>query len=51
MIINGKEIDYEKPNIFLPYHSFRSDLLSEFSECADLRRDSKVRIYEQLNDY
>jgi len=51
MIIKGKEIDYEKPNIFLPYHSFRSDLLSEFSECADLKRDSKVRIYEQLNDY
>lgn len=51
MIIKGKEIDYEKPNIFLPYHSFRNDLLSEFYECADLRRDSKVRIYEQLNDY
>ena len=51
MIIKGKEIDYEKPNIFLPYHSFRSDLLSEFCECAYLRRDSKVRIYEQLNDY
>ena len=51
MIIEGKEIDYEKPNIFLPYHSFRNDLLSEFYECADLRRDSKVRIYEQLNDY
>ena len=51
MIIKDKEIDYEKPNIFLPYHSFRKDLLSEFCECADLRRDSKVRIYEQLNDY
>ena len=51
MIIKGKEIDYEKPNIFIPYHSFRNDLLSEFCACADLRRDSKVRIYEQLNDY
>tara|TARA_B100001027_G_scaffold72990_1_gene49829 strand:- start:961 stop:1848 length:888 start_codon:yes stop_codon:yes gene_type:complete len=51
MIIKGKDINYEKPNIFIPYHSFRNDLLSEFYECADLRRDSKVRIYEQLNDY
>ena len=51
MIIKGKEIDYEQPNIFIPYHSFRNDLLSEFCECASLRRDSKVRIYEQLNDY
>ena len=51
MILKDKEIDINQPIIFLPYHSFRKDLISEFNECANLRRDSKIRIYEQLNDY
>ena len=51
MIIKDKEIDENQPNIFIPYHSFRDNLFSEFNECANLKRDTKVRIYEQLNDY
>ena len=51
MIIKDKEIDNNQPNIFIPYHSFRDDLFSEFNECANLKRDTKIRIYEQLNDY
>ena len=51
MIVKDKEIDNNKPNVFIPYHSFRDDLISEFNECANLRRDTKIRIYEQLNDY
>lgn len=51
MIIKDKEIDSNKPTLFIPYHSFRDNLISEFNECANLNRDSKLRIYEQLNDY
>ena len=51
MIINDKKLDDKYPNIFLPFHSFRIDLMREFKECANLKLDTQSRIYEQLNDY
>ena len=50
-IISDLKICADENFFYLPFHSQKADLLSEFNETASRNLDNQIRFYDQLNHY
>jgi len=50
-ILKNIKIEGNEPLFFIPYHSYRENLISEFEVCSRYDLDNQFKLYEQLDHY